>query len=425
MRVLLVGQGGREHAVAEALARSSRKLEMNAYMSSKNPGITNLCSEYAIGPMSDVVKIADYAWSRRTDLVVIGPEEPLIHGLADELYRRAIPCVGPRQKLAQMEGDKAFLRQAASKYIPEANPHYRNCTTPEEVKRALLELGEVAVKPLGLTSGKGVKVMGAQLPTQKAAEEYALELLRRDRAVLLEERLSGDEFSQMIFTDGIRIIPMPLVQDAKYAQEGDTGPMTGGMGAYSMADHDLPFVGQEMRSRAILLLEKLLDGVQGEYNERYHGILYGQFMMTARGPVIIEVNVRLGDPEAINVMSILSTDPVEVFQGMACGLPDQIDFQAKATVCKYLVPESYPEKPVQKICIGIAPIVFEQNRTKIIFAGVEKEGDIYCSTGSRFAAVLAVRDSLVEADEAVERTIESIEMTGLRHRKDICRVKES
>jgi phosphoribosylamine--glycine ligase len=133
----------------------------------------------------------------------------------------------------------------------------------------------------------------------------------------------------------------------------------------------------------------------------------------------------MGDPEAINVMSILSTDPVEVFQGMACGLPDQIDFQAKATVCKYLVPESYPEKPVQKICIGIAPIVFEQNRTKIIFAGVEKEGDIYCSTGSRFAAVLAVRDSLVEADEAVERTIESIEMTGLRHRKDICRVKES
>jgi phosphoribosylamine--glycine ligase len=424
MHVLLVGQGGREHAIAEALARSSQKLELNAFMSSKNPGIAALCREYSLGVMSDVAKIADYAWSRRVDLVVIGPEEPLIHGLADELYKRAIPCVGPRQRLAQMEGDKAFLRQAASKYIPEANPRYKTCTTPEEVKRTLQELGEVAVKPLGLTSGKGVKVMGAQLPTQKAAEEYALELLRRDRAVLLEERLSGDEFSQMIFTDGIRIVPMPLVQDAKYAREGDTGPMTGGMGAYSMADHGLPFVGQEMRSRAILLLEKLVDGVQGEYNERYHGILYGQFMMTARGPVIVEVNVRLGDPEAINVLSILSTDPLEVFQGTACGLPRQIDFQAKATVCKYLVPESYPEKPVQKIRIKIAPSVFEQNGTKLIFAGVEKKADTYFSTGSRFAAVLAIRESLLEADEAVERTIESIETTGLRHRKDICRAKE-
>jgi phosphoribosylamine--glycine ligase len=424
MRILLVGQGGREHAIADALARSSQKFELNAFMSTKNPGIVNLCKEYSLGIMSDVGKIADYAWNRRVDLVIIGPEEPLIHGLADELYRRAIPCVGPRQRLAQLEGNKSFLRQVASKYIPEANPQYMTCTTPKDIKHALQELGEVAVKPLGLTSGKGVKVMGAQLPSPKAAEEYALELLRRDKAVLLEERLSGEEFSQMIFTDGLTIAPMPLVQDAKYALEGDSGLMTGGMGAYSMADHGLSFVGQEARNKGILLLQKLLDGVQGENNERYHGVLYGQFMMTSRGPVIIEVNVRLGDPEAINVMSILSTDPLDVFQGAAYGLPDKIDFQAKATVCKYLVPESYPEKQGKKICIRINPDVFTENGTKLIFAGVEKDGDVYCSTGSRFAAVLAIRENLIEADEAIERTFEMIETTGLRHRKDICRGKE-
>ena len=228
----------------------------------------------------------------------------------------------------------------------------------------------------------------------------------------------------MIFTDGLRVLPMPLVQDAKYAREGDTGPMTGGMGAYSMPDHGLPFVGPEMRAKAIALIEKLLDGVQGEYNERYHGILYGQFMMTARGPVIIEVNVRLGDPEALNVMSILATDPLEVFQGAACGLPERIDFEARATVCKYLVPEGYPEKSVRNVRVCLDPAVFDRNGTTLIVAGAKKQGDCYTSTGSRFAAVLAVRDDLLEADEAVERTIGSLETTGLRYRKDICRVKQ-
>jgi phosphoribosylamine---glycine ligase len=419
MRILIVGHGGREHAITEAIANSSWHPDMYAWMSYPNPGIASHCSEYAKGSMRDQMQIADYAWEKRVDLVVAGPEEPLIYGVADELARRGIPCVGPRQQLAKLEGDKSFFRQMAGKYLPEANARFYKCKTGQEIEQALTELGDVAIKPLGLTSGKGVRVMGKQLPDLAAGYAYASQLLQQDGAVLVEERLVGEEFSQMVFTDGISIHPMPLVQDAKYAFEGDCGPMTGGMGAYSMPDHLLPFISSEARWEAIEMLGRLLTGVQDELQLRYHGCLYGQFIMTQNGPRIVEVNVRLGDPEAINVMANLVTDAVDVFVGIVSGLQEKVEFKAQATICKYLVPVSYPEKPVEEICVRLNPHIFEEEHTQIILAGAEKDNDMYCATGSRFAAVLAIRDSLAEAERAVEKTIQRLELKGMRHRSDI------
>jgi phosphoribosylamine--glycine ligase len=369
--------------------------------------------------LRDSRAIANYAWEKRVDLVVVGPEEPLVFGVADELASRGIPSVGPKKDLAQIEGNKSLLRQVTAKYAGSANPRYRVCRTREEVRKALAELGEVAVKPLGLTGGKGVRVMGKQLRSSLLAEEYAVELIDRDGQVLLEERLLGEEFSQMIFTDGLRIVPIPLVQDAKYAYEDDLGLMTGGMGSYSIADHYLPFLPQSEREKSLHILERILNGIQEEMSERYHGVLYGQFMLTLSGPIIVEINTRFGDPEAINVLAILRTDPVDVFMGMICGLPEEIKFDPQATVCKYLVPDGYPDLVNENILVRIDERVFRDEQTDLIFGGAERRGGNICSTGSRFGAVLAIRPTLESAERAVEKTITRLGIKGLRHRRDI------
>jgi phosphoribosylamine--glycine ligase len=167
------------------------------------------------------------------------------------------------------------------------------------------------------------------------------------------------------------------------------------------------------------MMEKLLLGAQDELGVRYHGIVYGQFMLTHSGPVLVEVNVRLGDPEAINVMSILVSDPVEIFTGMVCGLPRDVQFAQKATVCKYLVPQAYPEPSQGDAWARFDPVILAEEGVEVIYAGARQDGDVARPTGSRFAAILAVRDDRVEAEMAVERAIDRLESIGLRHRRDI------
>jgi len=421
MRILIVGHAGREHAITKAVAASKDNPEIYAWMTSVNPGIVEHCREFAQGSMRDRNGIADYAWEKRVDLVIVGPEEPLTYGAADALQERGIPHAGPPQKLAKLEGDKAFFRTMANKYIPDANARFFTCKTDHEISAALSDLGDAVVKPLGLTSGKGVKVMGTQLPDIAAAHAYASQLLQQDGTVLLEERLVGEEFSQMVFTDGVSVYPLPLCQDAKYAYDGDTGPMTGGMGAYSMPDHLLPFISARAQIEAIGVIERLLAGVQDEFQLRYHGVLYGQFILTRNGPKMVEVNVRLGDPEAINVMLNLASDAVEVFSGVASNLKEKVAFKRQATICKYLVPKSYPEKASGEIMVHFDQRVFDEEKTQLIVAGAEKVGELYRATGSRFTAVYAERDSLSEAEAAVERTISKLALKGLRHRSDIAK----
>lgn len=423
MRILVVGSGGREHAIALALSRSKYHPELYGYLGNANPGMLNCCKEWMLGSVKNSEAIVEYAWENRVDLVAVGPEVPLIAGLVDKLTQKGIPSVGPRKELAQLEGSKAKLREVATRYAPEANPRFLVCNTKDELVKFIDEVKEIVVKPIGLTSGKGVKVMGTQLRDAEDALEYAEEVLEKDGLVLLEECLVGEEFSQMVMTDGVNILPMPMAQDAKYAFEGNQGSMTGGMGVYTMADQLLPFVSQENREQALGIVRKLLTGWQEDTGIRYHGFLYGQFMLEKRGTVIVETNVRLGDPEAINVMALLRTDPVEVFMGMAGTLPETVEFLPKASVCKYLVPKDYPESVDFDLRVKVDDRVLSRNDTRMIYAGVEKEGELYKPTGSRFSSVLAVRDTVEQAERAVEETIAELDLKGLRHRRDIATVE--
>jgi phosphoribosylamine--glycine ligase len=419
MRILVVGSGGREHAITLALSGSRSKPEIYGYLGNANPGMVPLCKDWVVGSVKNSEAVTDYAWKNRVDLVVVGPEVPLIEGLVDHLAQRGIPSVGPRKELAQMEGSKAKLREVALRHIPDANPKFQVCHTKEELKKFIDDVKTIVVKPIGLTSGKGVKVMGTQLHSADEAFDYAVDVLEKDGLVLLEECLVGEEFSQMVMTDGVRILPMPMAQDAKYAYEGNEGPMTGGMGVYTMPDHLLPFIPKESRDQALEIIRKLLNGWQEETGLRYHGFLYGQFMLEKRGPVIVETNVRLGDPEAINLMALFQTDPVEAFMGMASTLPEKIEFLHQASVCKYLVPQDYPDSVDMSLRVNINEDLCKAKGTSLVYAGVEKEGSLYKPTGSRFAAVLATRDTLGEAEKAVEESITSLNLTGLRHRRDI------
>ena len=421
MRILVVGQGGREHAILMALSRSQAQPELIAYMNSQNPAISALCSKIQIGSMKAPEAIADYAWQNRVDLAIVGPEEPLVHGAADALHRKGIPTVGPRQELARLEGDKTFLRDVVARWAPEANPGFAVCHNAGDVHKALLELGDVAVKPLGLTGGKGVRVMGAQLETAAAAEAYALELIQVQGKVLLEEKLLGEEFSQIVFCDGVRMLPMPLVQDAKCAYEGDTGPMTGGMGTFTLPDHKLPFIPDDQLQKARAMLFQIIQGAQEQTGQRYHGFLYGQFMATRHGPRIVETNVRLGDPEAINLMALLKSDPLETFISITCGLPEVVEFVPQASVAKYLVPQTYPEKSERGQPVSIDLEFLKREGLQLIVAGSEMEAGRYIPTGSRFAALLAVRPNLEQAEAAIEETLAKMHLTGLRHRSDIAK----
>ena len=421
MRILVVGQGGREHAILMALSRSAERPELIAYMNSQNPAISALCSKTQIGSMKTSEAIADYAWQNRVDLAIVGPEEPLVHGAADALHRKGIPTVGPRQELARMEGDKTFLRDVVARWAPEANPGFAVCHTQGEVQKALAELGDVAVKPLGLTGGKGVRVMGPQLEDAAAAEAYAMELIKVQGKVLLEEKLIGEEFSQIVFTDGVRMVPMPLVQDAKCAYEGDTGPMTGGMGTFTLPDHKLPFIPDDQLKKARELLFQIIMGAQEQTGQRYHGVLYGQFMATRSGPRIVETNVRLGDPEAINLMALLKSDPVETFMSTTCGLAESVEFFPQASVAKYLVPQTYPEKSERGQPVSIDLEFLKREGLDLIVAGSDLESGRYVPTGSRFAALLAVRPNLEQAEAAVEDTLARMDLPGLRHRTDIAK----
>lgn len=411
MNYLVVGGGGREHALARALSCNPESV-LYAVMSHENPGIAALCQDYLIASETDIDAIVSFARRRQIQYAVIGPETPLHAGVSDALLEIGIGCLGPTRAAAQIETDKAFCRRLMKEYQIEGLPAYRFFSDPEDAVAFISSHEEdIVIKPVGLTGGKGVRVMGEQVD-RAGAVEYARSI---QGGMVIEERLIGEEFTLMAFVDGKSLIPMPLVQDHKRAYEGDSGPNTGGMGSYSMPDHGLPFVEEAEYIAALRIMHDVVSALQRS-GIPYCGILYGQFMNTSTGPKVIEFNARFGDPEAMNVLSILSSDFSGIVVRVAEGTLSQSDvvFDRKATVCKYIVPAGYPDKPEKG-----EKIAFSGNHDALLYyANVEEKDGSLFTRSSRSLAFVGVGESLEDAERSAEAAASSVR-GNVRYRTDI------
>jgi len=416
--ILLLGSGAREHAIARALACSPQNPAIACLAANKNPGIQKLAEQFKVGSISDPKSVVSFAQKCCAKLAIIGPEAPLEAGVADALWNAGIPTVGPKKAHAQIETSKGFTRDLLAKYNIPGGPLYRRFDSLDGVAEFLEELGEYyVVKYDGLMGGKGVKVSGDHLHSHDEALDYCTELVNRGGSFVVEEKLIGEEFSLMSFCDGEHLAHMPPVQDHKRAYEGDEGPNTGGMGSYSDADHSLPFLTDDDISHAQKINETTAQALKKEFSEGYKGVLYGGFIATADGVKLIEYNARLGDPEAMNVLPLLESDFVEVCHGIVNGNLDErnVSFSRRATVCKYAVPEGYPDSPVKGEPIDVSSVT---DTSQLYYASVDMKDGTLIEAGSRTVAYVGIAGSLVKAEAKAGAEISKVR-GPLFHRTDI------
>ncbi len=419
-KVIIIGHGAREHTIAEALVKGGA--ELYAFMSFRNAGLEELSKGRVKIEKEDSFKeLINFIKQNGIDFAVVGPEAPLVVGIADALEKAQIPCIGPKIEAAQLEGSKIFTRQLLDKNNLKSNIMYEIFVSLDGVEAFIKELGveNVVVKPNGLTGGKGVRVYGDHLFSKQEIIDYCQKLVKNGSYFIIEEKLNGEEFTLQAFVDGNRVVGNPLVQDFKRAYNDDKGPNTGGMGSYSIEDHSLPFIDVFDVNEAISEMNKVVSAVKKETGTEYKGFLYGQFMKVKKGIKLVEFNVRLGDPEAMNVLPILKDNFVDLCYKILDGnLPVKLNFEKKATVCKYLAPEGYPVNPLRDQRIIIHKEKIEEIGAKFYYASVYKKDNSIYTTTSRAIGMLGISDTLEEAEKIAEKGVSFIE-GKLFHRSDV------
>ena len=416
MKILVLGSGGREHALVWKLRQSARVSKV--YCAPGNGGIADEAECFPVELKSLDAMVA-LGQSLRPDLTVVGPELPLTLGVVDEFTRRGWPVFGPTKAAAQLEASKSFAKLFLQRHrVPTAA--YAICDSMEEVRDALAHLhAPVVVKADGLAAGKGV-VMAA---TKEEAASAAAEMLsgkmvgEAGARVVLEEFLVGDELSFLVLSDGERVAPLVAAQDHKRVGDGDTGPNTGGMGAYSTAD----IVDDKMRDWLVNHIAKpVVAGMKAEGAE-YKGVLYCGLMMTARGPMVLEFNCRFGDPEMQPILMRLESDLVDALEASIAGRVSEGDFNwsREASVCVVMASGGYPGTfEVGKKIAGIDEAGAIEG-VKVFHAGTSKRDGEFYTAGGR---VLGVSARATDLETAVSRAYEAcgkIRFDGAHYRKDI------
>ena len=417
--VLLIGGGGREHAIARALEDS--EADLYACAGNRNPGIARIATGFETLETTDPAAVADYAEEIDATIAVIGPEAPLEAGVADALEDVGVYPFGPKEADARIETDKAFQRRFMAEHDIPGCPDFETFDDMEAACDYIDEYdGDLAIKPAGLTGGKGVKVIGDQV-TVEEGKEYIRES-DYDR-IVLEERLVGEEVTIQAFVANGSVETSPAVQDHKRAYEGDEGPNTGGMGSYSDATRELPFMTEAEYAEAVSIVEATVDAL-----EDYRGILYGQFMLTDEGPKVVEFNARFGDPEAMNTLPVLETDVLDVLTAARDGegLPT-LEFAEQATVCKYATPAGYPTDPEAgvKVRVDEESVARSVEATEsagdalLYYASVDEREDGIYTTTSRAFALVGIADTITDAEEIAEDALAVAGDEGLHVRHDI------
>lgn len=418
MRILLIGGGGREHALAWKLAQSDKVEKI--FAAPGNPGIAMLkkCSCIDL-KLDDLEKVADYAEEESIDLTVVGPEATLVAGIADVFKRRGLPVFGPSKAAAQLEGSKAFSKELMAKYnIPTA--FFKICEDMETAKAYVKEKGApIVVKADGLAAGKGVVVAMTEEEALEAIEEMMGDhkFGNAGARVVLEEYMEGEEASLLAFTDGKTVVPMLAAQDHKRIFDNDQGPNTGGMGTYAPA----PVMTDILRLKATERILKPVVAAMAKEGTPYQGCLYAGLMIKDDVIKVVEFNCRFGDPETQVVLPLLESDLAEIMLACATGTLDQADvaWSDKAAVCVVMASGGYPESyETGKVIIGLAEADAQEN-TVVFHAGTKNAAGSIVTAGGRVLGVTAVDDNIRAARDRAYAAVENIKFDSAFYRKDI------
>ncbi len=407
MKILLVGSGGREHALAWQLAQSDRCDEL--YCAPGNAGIEE-CAECVAISAEDVEKLVAFAKTKEIDLVVAGPEGPLVAGLADRLAAEGIKVFGPSADAARLEGSKGFMKDLCAKYgVPTAA--YARFTDIDAAKEFIAVHGApIVVKADGLAAGKGVVVAH----TIDEAEQAVVDMLggkvfgKAGHAVVIEEFLDGEELSFFALCDGGSFAPLGSAQDHKRAGEGDTGPNTGGMGAYSPAHMMTKELSDKICAK---IIAPVVDGMAKE-GCPFSGVLFAGIMLVRGEPVLLEFNVRFGDPECQALMMRLDSDLLDILDACAEGklekVKGQIFWREETALCVVMAAQGYPGNYVKGTRIRLNQADMEPE-TKIFHAGTGRDGARLVNTGGRVLGVTALGSTVEEAWRRAYAAVEKIE----------------
>jgi phosphoribosylamine---glycine ligase len=416
MKVLVIGGGGREHALVWKLAQSPRVTKL--YCAPGNGGIAR-DAECLPADTRSLDAMVELASKIQPDLTVVGPELPLTLGVVDEFQRRGWPIFGPTRAAAKLESSKSFAKEFMQRHhIPTA--HYAICQSVDQVRAALTHFHPpIVVKADGLAAGKGVVIAKSREEAASTASDMlsGKMLGAAGSLVVLEEFLKGDELSFLVFSDGERVVPLVAAQDHKRVGDGDTGPNTGGMGAYSTKT----IVDDKMRDWLIHhIAQPVVAGMKAEGAE-YRGVLYCGLMMTARGPMVLEFNCRFGDPETQPILMRLESDLVEALEASVQGRVSDGDFRwsPEASVCVVIASGGYPGTfEAGKKIAGLEQAAAVPG-VKVFHAATSVRDDLYFTAGGRVLGVTARAPDLATAVQNAYATVSSIGFEGMHYRKDI------
>jgi len=410
LSALILGSGAREHALAWKISRSPQLKAL--FCAPGNPGTARVATNVPV-PADDAGEILAWIRAHPIDLVIVGPEAPLVRGVADALSAASIPVFGPSAAAAALEGSKAFAKEVmAQAGVPTANA--RVFTSVDEAESYVRRQRQVVVKADGLAAGKGVVV--AREPDQAIAAVRSLaQLGDAAKRLLIEEVLEGEELSVIALCDGERFALLPPAQDHKRLRDGDAGPNTGGMGAYAPA----PFLGEEgLRRVGAQIIRPILEEMRRR-GTPFRGALYAGLMLTDSGPKVLEFNCRLGDPEAQVLMMQLREDLLPLLMSCAQGelRPRELEWETGTSVCVVLASEGYPEAP--KTGFPISGLEPQPENIEVFHAGTRLQGGQLVTSAGRVLSVCARRATLGEARKAVYSAIEGIRFRGMHYRRDI------